>query len=173
MLSSSAIKYEYIRLMATDKRPRSLSILRIYGGIDNWTDVHKQIESIPDLRTMGESVDIGLTYTRVAVWLLTDQEREQQKIRRSGAGRGFRRPTWCRACKQTAPNKSWGYGSNKLNEEGQILVACYDRAQESGYAPMIFMVDGLFPRRDPCHPSAKTQIQTCIACWQFMGIKLQ
>lgn len=41
-----------------------------------------------------------------------------------------------------APNKSWGYGSNKLNEEGQILVAC-DRAQESGYAPMIAMVDGL------------------------------
>jgi hypothetical protein len=28
---------------------------------------------------MSESVDIGLTYTRVAVWLLTDQEREQQK----------------------------------------------------------------------------------------------
>lgn len=50
--------------------------------------MHKQIESIPDLRTMSESVDIGLTYTRVAVWLLTDQEREQQKIRRSGAGEG-------------------------------------------------------------------------------------
>lgn len=75
--------------MATDKRPQSLSILRIYGGIDNWTDVHKQIESIPDLRTMSESVDIGLTYTKVVVRLLADQEREWQKIRRSGAGRGF------------------------------------------------------------------------------------